>query len=191
MKRTFCLVQIKNTSSSYGAVAKLLHWVVAVLILGLLAVGLYMTSIEGDGRYKLYAIHKATGILVLVLVLIRLGWRFINVQPFYPDDMPLIQKFAAHMLHAALYFFIIFIPLSGWIMSSAGAHTISFYGLFNVPFIVDKNPEIGKLFNSLHELFAYILIGMLVIHISAALFHHFIQKDNILTRMLPGGSRNS
>lgn len=186
MKKMFCLAQIKNTEVSYGSLAKLLHWLMAVLILALLVVGMIMTDMEkGADKYFIYGIHKATGILILFLLSIRIFWRFLNVQPFYPDNMPLSQKFAAHMLHFALYAFMLFIPLSGWLMSSAAGYGVSFYGLFDLPFIFSKDQKMAELFNDLHEAFANILIGLLVVHIGAALFHHFVKKDNILRRMLP------
>lgn len=183
MKKTQC---VKNTEISYGCVAKTLHWLIALGIISLLTVGLYMTGLEkGEFRGQVYGVHKATGILILVLVVVRIIWRNMNVQPKLPADIPAYQKFAAHFLHYNLYVLMLLIPLSGWTMSSAGGHPVSFYGLFTVPPLVGEDKELGGLAREAHWILAYIIIALISLHILAALYHHFIVKDEVLKRMLP------
>lgn len=178
-------MQIKNTLERYGIVAKLFHWVMALLVVCLLCIGLYMTQESlGDARYKFYGWHKEFGILVLMLVVLRMAWRVRSYIPSLPDTMPSWQKWAAHITHWALYFFMVAMPLTGWIMSSAGGHEISFFGLFNLPALIEPNKSLSHFMAELHEYIAYGLIATIILHVLAALKHHFIDKDTILKRML-------
>jgi len=95
------------------------------------------------------------------------------------------EKIAAKLGHLTLYFFMFTIPLSGWLMSSAAGFPVSFFDLFILPNLVQPNNELRKFFGELHEIMAFALIGVVIIHLIAALNHHFFKKDNVLTRMLP------
>lgn len=177
---------LKNTAESYGAVAKGFHWVIAVLIIGLLAVGLYMSDLPPDPfKFQLYGMHKAFGITVLGLAVLRLLWRFSAVVPASLPHHAQWEKFLARAAHYALYALMIAIPLSGWAMSSAGGHPVSFFGLFEIPPLVGKNPELGHDLAELHETLAWTLMGVLALHIAGAIKHHFVDKDETLRRMLP------
>ena len=176
---------LKNTDTSYGWLSKSFHWVVALLIIGLLIVGNIMTDMDrGDTRSTVYGIHKAAGILVLGLAIARLCWRIINVEPTHAN-IARWQKIASHAVHWTLYALMMLMPLSGWAMSSAGGHPVSFFGLFTLPPLVATNPELGKFMNETHELIGWAIVWLLAAHIGAALLHHFYYKDNILKRMLP------
>lgn len=177
---------LKNNAENYGLLARLLHWGMAILIIGLLAVGLLMEELSAPLKYQIYGIHKALGIIVLALVIGRLAWRFYSPPPALPTTLSSLQRLASHTLHIALYIAMVVMPLSGWAMSSAGGHPVSLFGLVELPALVEKNKELGHLFNEVHELVAYALIAAIVLHISAALLHHFVFKDNILRRMLKG-----
>src|SRR5690606_36471847 len=123
---------LKNTKNNYGWLAKMFHWVVAVLMLTLLGVGLYMASLpENDpNRMFFYWLHKSTGVFVLTLVVLRLSWRWQNKVPEPPLNMPKWQKFAARSNHYTLYVLMVIMPLSGFMMSSFGGHPVDVYGLF-------------------------------------------------------------
>lgn len=177
---------LKNTTESYGLIHRSLHWTIALLIICLLIVGLIMGDLENPLRGQVYGIHKATGILVLALVTLRLSWRFYSVVPGYPATMDKFQKFAAHAVHFFLYLAMFGMPLSGWGMSSAAGYPVSFFGLFELPPLVEKSKELGKIFHEVHEYLGFALIGAIAIHIGAALLHHFYYKDTILKRMLKG-----
>ena len=173
-------------AASYGRIAKGLHWLMALMIIGLLAVGLYMTGMENSSdKFRLYGLHKATGIMVLVLVCFRLFWRFVHTPPPLPPHMKWVERMAAHSSHAVLYIIMFVLPLSGWAMSSAAGFPVSVYGFFTLPNLIAPNKELVDLLKEVHELIAYGLIGLIGLHMSAALFHHFYHKDDVLTRMVP------
>jgi cytochrome b561 len=179
---------LRNTLTSYGSVAKFLHWLMALVIIGLLCVGLYMSDLENSpDKFKLYGLHKSFGITALALVALRLLWKARNIQPPLPETMRRIEKFLAHAGHFALYACIIVMPLSGWSMSSAAGIPVSVFGLFTLPDLVSPDKHLAHRFGMLHEYTGYLLILLIALHVLAALTHHFYYKDNVLTRMLPFG----
>ena len=177
---------IKNTLTRYGAVSMLLHWGMAILIIGLLILGLVMTDLKfGLTQLKYYGWHKEFGILVLMLVLLRVAWWFANLHPRLPENLPWWQKLAAHAVHLAFYFFMFALPITGWMISSAAALPVSFFGLFTLPDLVSPSEPLRHILSEVHEWLSYALIAALFAHIGASLQHHFINKDDILRRMLP------
>lgn len=179
------MLPIKNTTKRYGIVGMSLHWGMSVLILAMLAVGLYMTGLPASPlRFKLYGWHKEFGILILMLVAIRLGWRLSGVIPPL-DGLPWWQKLAAHGSHLALYGFMFAMPITGWLTSSAAGFQVSFFGLFLLPDFIGPNEHWRVLLSQTHEWLGYGLIATICAHVGAALHHHFFVKDDILRRMLP------
>lgn len=179
-------MEIKNTSKRFGIVAITFHWLMALIIIGLLALGLYMVELPiGALKLKLYRWHKEFGILVLILVSFRIGWRFCNVTPALPSHLAAWQRFAAHAVHYAFYFFMIANPITGWMISSAAGLPVSFFGLFVLPDLVGPSESLRHLLSEVHKWLAYGLIAAIFAHVGAALQHHFIYKDDILRRMLP------
>lgn len=177
----------RNTTSRYGAVAQGFHWVVALCVIGMLIVGLLMTDMKpGPDMFKVYALHKSVGITVLTLVILRLIWKFANAHPRSLPTHQRWEKILAKLVHVFLYFAIIGMPLSGWIMSSAKGFPVSVFGWFTLPDLVAPSQEIGKLANQFHELTAYVLIAAIGLHFVGALKHHVIDKDGTLRRMIPG-----
>ncbi len=176
---------LRNTQDRYGAVAVLLHWLMALLIIALLVVGLYMVRIAFSAqKLALYGWHKEYGILVLFLVLLRIVWRITNRTPSLPLTVPLWQQLAAHAAHYAFYGFMIVIPLSGWFISSAAGLPVSFFGLFVLPDVVPVSKNLYVLFIAAHEWLSYALIAVICVHVAAALKHHFIDKDDVLRKIL-------
>ena len=172
----------------YDKVAITLHWVMAVCIIGMLFLGFFMEDIRPVSlRFQGYNFHKAFGITLLFLSFVRLGWRFAHKAPSLPEHMSRLEKFAAQSAHWLLYGFMIGIPLSGWLFSSAYAkYPISFFGLFKVPYLpITPDRDVGAFFAEAHELMAYGLIGLLVAHVLAALKHHFYDRDNVMIHMIP------
>ena len=174
---------IKNTKERFGLIAIVLHWVMALLVIGMIIVGLYMTSLPiGLEKLKFYGLHKEFGFLVLALVILRLLWRLANIRPKLL--LPWWEKTAALCAHWAFYLILFAMPITGWLLSSAAGFSISFFGLFTIPTIIPANEARANLFGDIHQYIAYALITLIVIHILAALKHHFIDKDNILRRMI-------
>ena len=175
---------LKNTENSYGLIAKTFHWLIALAIIILITVGFIMSAMEpSPDKYELYNMHKASGVIVLMLVVLRLLWRFSNkiVQP--PEDLPNILKLAAKSGHFMLYVFMLLMPISGVLMSYFGGRDISVFGLFVIP-SADKTPQIAGMFHQIHVLGIWAFMAVIILHISAALYHHFIRRDNVLIRMI-------
>jgi cytochrome b561 len=185
---------LNNSAARYGTVAMTLHWLIAIAIIILLIVGKYMHGLPNSdpNKFALYQLHKSTGLTVLVLSVLRIVWRLVNVVPSPPASSPLWQRLAASATHLAFYFLIIAIPLSGWAVastSSSGVPTL-WYGLFEVPNLPglpggEARKETHELSEELHELLGNLMILLLIVHVGAALKHHFWDRDTVLRRMLP------
>lgn len=176
---------ITNTQDHYGMIAILFHWVMALLLVVMLALGLYMTRISMSlFKLKLFGWHKEYGVLVLMLVILRLVWRLLNIKPTLPPEIPRWQKVSARVVHWLFYFLMFALPISGWLISSAAGLPVSFFGLFVLPDFISASETARHLFSEIHEWLAYALILILCLHASAALKHHFIDKNDILRKML-------
>lgn len=176
-------MHLKNNSKHFGLVAITLHWLMAILIISLLSVGLYMVTLPiGLQKLKLYGMHKEFGLLVLGLVVIRLAWRLINVTPEL--SLPWYERIAARLMHWALYVLMVAMPISGWLMTSAAGLPPSFFGLFTLPGLIAANQPLLPVLETTHQWIGYTLIAAIVLHTLAALKHHFIDKDDILRRMV-------
>lgn len=180
------MLPIKNTLSRYGTAMMTLHWLMAVIMIGLLVLGLYMVELPfGVKRLRFYGWHKEFGILVLMLACIRMAWRTTNILPPMPPTMPYWQHIAALTVHYAFYFLMIALPITGWMISSASGLSVSFFGLFVLPDFIAPNESLRLLLSQIHKWLAYGLIAAICGHAGAALLHHFYYKDDILRRMLP------
>lgn len=177
---------IQNTLNSYGAVAKLLHWVMAILMISVLIIGLLLEDYEKTPEFfQLIGWHKEFGIMVLFLACVRLGWKVLDISPSLPSSMSTCAKIMAKLGHLGLYFLMFGLPITGWIISSAAGYPVSMFGFFDLPMLTGKDKDFAHDVKEIHELFANGLMALLAVHVLAALVHHFYYKDNILTRMLP------
>jgi cytochrome b561 len=176
---------IKNTTEGYGLIAITLHWLMAIIIITLLAVGFNMTGMEDSPeKWKLYNLHKATGLMILGLALFRWFWVLTNDKP---KPLTTWSKAETAMSHAAkwlLMLMMLVMPVAGIMQSLAGGHDIGFFGLFTIGAFAEKNEELQHLFHEVHEYGGLILGIIIILHILGALKHHFINKDNTLNRML-------
>jgi len=170
----------------WNRLAQVLHWLVALMILGLGIVGLYMTTMQASiDKLKVYALHKSFGITVLTLVALRLVWRLARKAP-PPVPMPRWQDLSARAVHALLYVLMFAIPLSGWLYNSASNFPLRWFGLFHVPAIWGADPGVKAWAREVHETGFWILATLVLLHAAAAFKHHYIDKDETLRRMLPG-----
>lgn len=170
-----------NRLARYDAVARGLHWAMAVLIIANLLSGFLNDALEGIVR--VIPVHKSIGLTVLVLSLVRLGWRFAGHRP-PPTAMPAWVRAAAKATHAAFYLLMIALPLSGWIFTSAGKYPLDWFGLFPVPkFAVTKGDAIYTVMHGGHEAMGVIAALLIALHVGAALRHHFVLRDQVLRRM--------
>lgn len=174
-------------SAHYTATAKVLHWGIAVLVLGLLGLGFYMTDLAlSPTKLRLYSWHKWAGVTVFALSIVRLVWRAMHTPPALPAQMSALERFAAHAGHHLLYLLMLAIPLSGWLMSSAKGVQTVWFGVLPLPDLLAKDKAVGDLLQTLHMSLNLVLAAVLLGHVGAALKHHFIDRDEVLIRMLPG-----
>ncbi len=168
----------------------LLHWVLALAIFASLGVGLYMTGLPFSmARLKLYNWHKWAGIVILVLSVLRLLWRLWRRPPDLPRDvesaMPRWQRTAYKGTHHAMYALFVLIPLAGWAYTSATGFPVVLFGIWPLPDFAPKDQALAGLLKTAHAWLAYTLMGLITLHIAAALKHHFVNRDGLLLRMLP------
>lgn len=170
----------------YTRTAISLHWLVALGLIGTFALGFYMHDLPlSPNKLKLYSWHKWAGVSLLALVLVRLAWRATHAAPALPASMSSKARLAANAAHWLLYGLMLAIPLSGWLMSSAQGFQVVWFGVLPLPDLVAKDAALGSLLNDTHVVLNYTMLIAVVGHVGAALQHHFIKKDTVLTRMLP------
>lgn len=171
----------------YTNTAMVLHWAMAFLLFGLLALGFYMHELPlSPDKLRLYSWHKWAGVTAFLLVLLRLAWRATHRPPALPDTMSPVTQRLAHLGHGLLYVLMLAIPLSGWLMSSAKGFQTVWFGVLPIPDLIGKDQELGTLLGLVHKGLNLAFVALIAGHIVAALKHHFIDKDDILSRMGPG-----
>lgn len=180
---------LKNTETEYGAVTKILHWTIAVIVICLLGAGLVMGGIH-DLSLKLttYNLHKSFGITVLALIICRICWHIYSHRPEEVETIKPWEKIGAKIVHYSLYVLLLAQPMTGWLMSSAGGRPVNVFGLFTLPDLVPVDKAVKHIYASRHETIGYLIIAVVGLHIAAALKHHFIDKDIVLKRMLPAAA---
>lgn len=172
-----------NTDEEYGLVHKILHWTIAVLILWLIPVGLNMGDIPNSPfKFEIYALHKSFGLVVFFLGVLRLLWRFFSPVPDEIETQKPWETALASAAHFWLYVCIIGMPLTGWLMSSAGEFPVPFFG-YQMPYLIGKDEDLSELFFKAHSILGYTLLFVLCLHMAGALKHHVIDKDETLKRM--------
>ena len=175
-----------EVSLRYRAPAQALHWLTALAALCGITLGISMLNVEpGDFQNRLFDLHRSFGALILTLTGLRLLWRLSVPPPPITAEMPAWQERAARITHVVLYILLFAVPLAGWVGTSAFGARIPVFGLFELPMLVDKNKPLADVLLKLHMALAFTLCAVLVLHIGAALHHHFIRKDDTLRRMLP------
>lgn len=171
-------------AGSYTTTAKVLHWVLAVIVVGSIAVGISL-GLMADGPTKdwFYDLHKSTGVVILVLMLVRLAWRLTHPAPPHRADLPRWQVGVSHAVHWTLYGILLVMPILGWIGSNAFGAPVPFYGLFELPRIVGEDKEFSKTILTVHAALGLTAAALIVIHVAAALYHGLVRRDGVLQRM--------
>lgn len=175
-------MSLRNTSVAYGSISKLFHWVIAILIIVMLIAGYFLGDVPKDYQPVTYNIHKLIGLTILTLMLLRLVWTLMNPKPALPIETPCWQRAAERIVQFFIYAAVIGMPLAGWVGSVAAGYA-PHIGSFNIELPVEKSEATADTAFALHGYFAIALITLLSIHVLAALYHHFIRKDNVLRRM--------
>lgn len=171
------------TLAKYDGVARTLHWIIAIAIIIELRLGLTHDAWKANPWAP--GVHKSIGLTILALTLVRLGWRLTHTPPPLPSSMPSWQVTLAKATHWLFYIMMIGVPMSGWIMSSAGSYPLNWFGLFDIPkLVVEKGSLLAEAAHEGHEIMGKLFLPLLALHIGAALYHHFRLKDTVLRRML-------
>ncbi len=176
----------RGKAARYGGVAKLLHWLTALLILVIVPVGLVMTRLDGGPlQDRLFTLHESTGITILVLTVLRFLWRIGHGAPTHSTALAPIEVAASGAVHWLLYALLILMPVSGYIFVVAGDFPITWFDLFQVPRFLAKDEALSKLGETAHLTLQYAVYGAVGLHVAAALHHHFFKRNDVLSRMLP------
>ncbi len=189
-------MQLRNSYTRWGVIAKGFHWIIALAVAAMLALGWWAHSLPYSAlKVDVFWVHKSLGILVLITMVLRLGWRLVNPAPPLPTDLKAWERAAAHLTHYGLYLLLLAMPVSGWVINSAANFPLTVFGWFDVPAIAPPDDDLKELASTVHWVLAWSIIAVVALHVAAALKHHFLLKDDVLRRMLPfarlGGKANS
>lgn len=175
------------TIQKYPLSSRIIHWLMALIIIFLLALGIYMTGLskEDPSRMEIYSLHKSLGAIALILIFLRILNRLVKPAPKLPETLVKSERILAHLAHIGLYVLMIVVPLSGYLMSNYFGYPVQIFGI-QMPTLVQTNFDIGKIFHETHEIAPYILLGLVSLHILGALKHRFFDKpeNNVLKRMI-------
>lgn len=178
-----------SNAKGYGALAKSLHWGMALMIIALIAVGTYMAGLDkaDPSRAQMMGLHKSFGTIFMLLAIIRILWSRINNSPALPEVLAAWEKILSKIITGLLYLLMLAIPLSGYAMTNLFGYPVSLFGLVDLPVLFSKNIEMAMLAKQAHPLLVYALMAALFAHIAGALKHRFIDKRDadVLPRMLP------
>lgn len=170
----------------YSTVSLVFHWGIALMVLAQVLLITAHEATEGPTSREFVMMHKSVGLTILVLTLARIGWRFANPALPLPDGMKGWERVLARGTHVLFYVLMIGLPLGGWAASSAGGRVIEWFGLFTWPALpVPHSRELARTFMDAHEAGVKVLYVLLALHVVAALKHHFVDRDNVLHRMIP------
>jgi cytochrome b561 len=181
-------MQLRNTTLRWGALTQLFHWTIVALILVQWVLAEAAEDMPlGMEKFATLARHKSIGITIFALAILRLLWRWMNPTPELPATLKPYQRWLAHLTHYGLYVLLFAQPISGWIMSSASNFPVSYFGLFTLPDLVQPDKQFAKFMVEVHHWLFRGIVTLALLHIVAALYHHFRLKDDVLRRMLPFG----
>lgn len=178
---------LRNSSTEFGSIAKALHWLAAIGIFWLIYLGLEQSGMErGPAKLELREFHGSIALVVLVLMTVRLVWRLINKVPLHPEGMPAWQRAGATVVHWGIYAAVFVQLLSGPITVATGGKPLAFFGLFSIPLPIAEDRDSHHFWEEVHEFSWKIVAGLLILHVLAALYNHFIAKNTVLRRMTTG-----
>ncbi len=175
-------VEMAGEAGRYAARLRILHWLIAGLVLATWPLGLMIGFVKDDVKLDFYLVHESLGFLVLWLMLLRIGARLTSGAPLV--EAPALEKAAAHTVHGLLYVFLIIMPVSGFLATNAHGFPLNWFGLFTVWSPIGKSPDIAFTLSAIHEWSAWILLALFALHFAAVIFHHVIRRDRTLYRIL-------
>ncbi|KTD08155.1 cytochrome b [Legionella jamestowniensis] len=173
-------------AKEYSPSFKFIHWLIALLVILMLSAGFFLEDLPEQYIGSAFMVHKSIGITILFLMIFRLVWVSHKGKLPLPESVPLWEKIFSRLVQYSFYLFLILMPLSGWIMSVAGERIPAYFGLFSMPLPwIKPDKQLAHFMEEVHGIIAWVLIGLIVLHIVGALKHHFYDKDNVLLTMLP------
>lgn len=175
-------MQMTGGDQRYAGRLRILHWVIAVLVLATWPLGLMIGFVKDNVKLDFYLVHESLGFLVLWLMLLRIGARLTSSAP--QVDAPYVEKAAAHTVHGLLYVFLIVMPVSGFLATNAHGFPLTWFGLVTVWSPIGKSPDIAFTLSAIHAWSAWILLALFALHFAAVIFHHVIRRDVTLYRIL-------
>lgn len=179
-------------AGGYRFPAKLFHWTIAILVLGMIPVGISLESLpKGQVQDTFYALHKSTGFVVLVLMIGRLAYRLTHRPPPPEPSLARWQIGASHAVHWTLYAILLVMPFFGWAGSNAFGAPVQVFGLFTLPDLVSKDEPLSKTLLSIHATLGLTAAALIVGHIAMALVHRYVKKDAVLARMTSAPSADA
>jgi cytochrome b561 len=177
---------IRNDATRYGAVAQAFHWVIAALVFVMFGLGWYMGDLPlGPRKLELYQLHKSIGATIFTLAALRLVWRLRNPAPPLPAHMAPWERIAARASHTLLYAMLFIQPTIGFLQSNAANFPVVVWGVLPLPALIAPDEPLADRLVDVHEWGARIILFLVLVHIAAALRHHYWLKDDVLRRMLP------
>ena len=177
----------RNTKRSWGSLSKALHWLIVLLIINQWLIAERAEDLTGFQKFTALNWHKWFGMTIFMLAIVRLVWRIANPVPDLVAETRPWERVLARVSHFLLYALIFAMPLTGWIMSSAKAFGVSWFNLFQFPNLVGKNEQLYEIMRDTHHLLFKVLVATALLHAAGALKHHFIDRNEVLKRMLPFG----
>ena len=170
----------------YSSMTKWFHWIIALAVIGMLFMGFFLDEIPEQYQGTAYMLHKSTGITILFLMILRFVWVHAKGKPSLPESVKPWEKVLSRFVQYSFYVLLLLMPLSGWIMSVAADRIPTYFGLFKMPLPwISPDKSLAEFMEESHEFIAWILIAFICLHVIGALKHHFIDKNNVLKRMLP------
>lgn len=179
-------MSLRNTESSWGSVTKFMHWSISSSVIMIFLIAFFLLGRRNSPYIADYfTLHESLGMTVLFLMIIRLPWRLSNKTPALPSTVPTWQRIASRTSHALLYLCLFIMPLSGWIHATAHGYAPKVWWLYTLAAPVAEDKALSHNTELVHNFFAWVFGIVICIHVLAAIKHHFIDKDNVLSRMLP------
>lgn len=185
-------MQWRNTRNRWGGISQLLHWLIALAVLALFALGWTMVAWPiSPTKFELYSLHKSLGVTLLALVTLRLAWRLSGSVPDWPPNTPAWERRAALATHLLLYLLLIAMPVSGYLINSAANFPLVIWGVLELPNLTAEDERLQALAELAHLSMFWIMAALVLLHVAAALRHHWLLKDDVLRRMLPGHGKGA
>jgi cytochrome b561 len=179
---------LRNSDEAWGSVARTLHWLVAAAILVQIPLGLAAVNWRlSPTKLDLFVLHKSLGLAILAVVAVRLAWRAVGTVPALPATMSVRERRAANASHALLYLAMLSVPISGWVASSAANVPFRWFWRVPVPVLAAPDEALAQLAGRVHLVLWIVLVVLVAVHVAAALWHHYVRRDDVLARMLPFG----